>query len=376
MDTIRALFDYITGWSEPTASPRLSREAWLEREAEAHRAEEDARAASLRDAQRIVSELSENPFELIPALELPDEAVLEREGWCFTWFSAQNRSRSAVDRVGEGADDGGKELRRVGGARKEAGGLGWCSFWPCWAWLCLSLALRLVQTAWRSRGKLAHDVKVYVLLFTGMVCSMPSRASGALNEVRSSHFEAQSGAKPQATRPFGRGGGRISRDFMWFSGLEAGSSSAGSRHGRLWRRLMPELRGRCDRCHRGCRWWPMPRGRAGALHLWPLAALGGSAGRHGRCALRGRGGQLRRLCRRRFQRLLGPVRWRERLRNAVRLLSQRAPGQESHHFAHGLDWARLRSGAVYISARLYDVYDLLVARPTNAVKVGSEGHAL
>ena len=52
-------------------------EVWMEREAEAHRAEEDARAASLRDAQRFVSELSENPFELIPALELPDEATFQ-----------------------------------------------------------------------------------------------------------------------------------------------------------------------------------------------------------------------------------------------------------------------------------------------------------
>jgi len=35
---------------------------------------------------------------------------------------------------------------------------------------------KLAQTAWRSRGKLVHDVKAYVLLFTSMVCSMPSRA--------------------------------------------------------------------------------------------------------------------------------------------------------------------------------------------------------
>jgi len=34
---------------------------------------------------------------------------------------------------------------------------------------------KLVQTAWRSRGKLVHDVKAYVLLFTSMVCSMPAR---------------------------------------------------------------------------------------------------------------------------------------------------------------------------------------------------------
>eukprot|EP00441_Pelagodinium_beii_P040301 CAMPEP_0197635874 /NCGR_PEP_ID=MMETSP1338-20131121/11566_1 /TAXON_ID=43686 ORGANISM="Pelagodinium beii, Strain RCC1491" /NCGR_SAMPLE_ID=MMETSP1338 /ASSEMBLY_ACC=CAM_ASM_000754 /LENGTH=354 /DNA_ID=CAMNT_0043208007 /DNA_START=12 /DNA_END=1076 /DNA_ORIENTATION=+ len=35
---------------------------------------------------------------------------------------------------------------------------------------------KLAHTAWRSRGKLAQDVKAYVLLFTSMVLSMPGRA--------------------------------------------------------------------------------------------------------------------------------------------------------------------------------------------------------
>eukprot|EP00933_Yihiella_yeosuensis_P008057 TRINITY_DN113336_c0_g1_i1.p1 TRINITY_DN113336_c0_g1~~TRINITY_DN113336_c0_g1_i1.p1 ORF type:complete len:378 (+),score=106.10 TRINITY_DN113336_c0_g1_i1:108-1241(+) len=35
---------------------------------------------------------------------------------------------------------------------------------------------RLGVTAWRSKGKLANDIKAYVLVFTGMVCSMPGRA--------------------------------------------------------------------------------------------------------------------------------------------------------------------------------------------------------
>lgn len=35
---------------------------------------------------------------------------------------------------------------------------------------------KLAQTAWRSRGKLAHDVKAYILVFTAMICSLPVRA--------------------------------------------------------------------------------------------------------------------------------------------------------------------------------------------------------
>lgn len=43
---------------------------------------------------------------------------------------------------------------------------------------------KLVQIAWAGRGKLGRDVKAYTLLLTGLVCSMPGRASKVINNPR------------------------------------------------------------------------------------------------------------------------------------------------------------------------------------------------
>mmetsp|Transcript_34946 Transcript_34946/g.75317 ORF Transcript_34946/g.75317 Transcript_34946/m.75317 type:complete len:424 (+) Transcript_34946:72-1343(+) len=56
---------------------------------------------------------------------------------------------------------------------------------------------KLATTAWAARGKLAHDVKVYVVLVSSTVASMPGRVTKVLNDPRL-HDLLQEEEDPQA----------------------------------------------------------------------------------------------------------------------------------------------------------------------------------
>jgi len=66
---------------------------------------------------------------------------------------------------------------------------------------------KVVQTAWASRGKLAHDIKAYTLLVGGMVCSMPGRATKVVNNPKlHALIEEEEDPEALAAVVFGIGG--------------------------------------------------------------------------------------------------------------------------------------------------------------------------
>jgi len=173
---------------------------------------------------------------------------------------------------------------------------------------------KLVQTAWRSRGKLAHDVKAYVLLFASMVCSMPSRALRVVQNPKLHTLLAEE-EDPQALAAVlaGSGGALCLGSVGAVIGATVGSAT-------------------------GLCFGAIPALFTFGLSLPVAAVLGGLGGI---------------LC------------------GALTGSSAGFVGGASSGMFFAYFRIEIRSAAVYVSAKLYDVYDLFVARPTNAVKAAN-----
>lgn len=173
---------------------------------------------------------------------------------------------------------------------------------------------KLVQTAWRSRGKLAHDVKAYVVLFASMLYSMPSRALRVVQNPKLHALLAEE-EDPQALAAVlaGSGGALCLGSVGAVIGATVGSAF-----------------GLC-------------LGAVPALFTFGLSLPVGAV-------LGGAGGVL---C------------------GALTGSSAGFVGGASSGIFFAYFRREIRSSAVYVSAKLYDVYDLFVARPTNAVKAAN-----
>ena len=208
-------------------------------------------------------------------------------------------------------------------------------------------------------------MKIYVLLFTSMVCSMPSRASGALKQGGKQLGRGSEWCKTPSYMPFWPRKRPDVHSFplvfddrrVWHQDPQALAAVVAGSGGALCLGSVGAVVGATVGAASGLCLGAVPALFTLGLSLPLGALLGGTSGV---------------LCGAMVGSSAGFV----------------GGGSSGMFFAYfrkefgakkampGNKILRLRSGAVYISARLYDVYDLLVARPTNAVKVGSEGHAL
>lgn len=173
---------------------------------------------------------------------------------------------------------------------------------------------KLAHTAWRSRGKLAHDVKAYVMLFTSMVCSMPARALRVVQNPKLQALLAEE-EDPQALAAVlgGSGGGLCLGSVGAVIGATVGAA--------------------CGLC----------LGAVPALFTFGLSLPVG-------CALGGLAGTATGA-------LTG---------SSAGFVGGATSGMFFAYFR-----IEIRSAVVFVSAKLYDVYDLFVARPTNAVKAAN-----
>jgi len=173
---------------------------------------------------------------------------------------------------------------------------------------------KLAQTAWRSRGKLAHDVKAYVLLFTSMVLSMPGRAHKVVSNPKLHELLAEE-EDPQALAAVvvGSGGALCLGSVGAVIGATAGAA--------------------CGLC----------LGALPALFTFGLSLPIGAV-------LGGTGGIV-----------VGAM-----TGSSAGFAGGACSGCFVAYFR-----TEIRSATVYICAKLYDVYDVLVLRPARAVKAAN-----
>lgn len=170
---------------------------------------------------------------------------------------------------------------------------------------------RLGQTAWRSRGKLVHDVKAYILIFTSMVYSMPGRAMKVVKNPKLQSLLAEE-EDPQALAAVvvGTGGALCLGSVGAVVGVTAGAAV-------------------------GLALGAVPALFTLGLSLPMGAVLGGIGG----------------LC-------VGVT-----TGSSAGFVGGATTGSSVAYFRH-----EIRYAALYIGSKIYDVYDVVVLRPVGAVK--------